>query len=190
MRSRQPPEVLALVALVEPRRTFHRRESAMVAAAKVVHVEAGTKLDRLLREAIDAPVLLEKDGTIYRLAIQPGETGDAAAGDSESLAPRGDFAPFADYPSRLQAQMVQANDMRDDSTVWIRESRVERTAQLLRASGSFSRDDPVWWEVARMTLEHFIRARHAIFGDRQVTDDSTEILRREREVRASRATGS
>ena len=42
-------------------------EAQMASLPRIIHVEPGSELDRLLDEALDLPVEVEKDGVRYRL---------------------------------------------------------------------------------------------------------------------------
>lgn len=48
-----------------------------------------------------------------------------------------------------------------------------------------ARGHPLWWKVAQDTIDHFTCVRFKIFGDRNVDDDSTEILCQARDHRSS-----
>lgn len=47
----------------------------MVSVPRVIHVKPGSELDRLLEDAVDLPVEVEKDGVRYRLdRVNPSTT--------------------------------------------------------------------------------------------------------------------
>jgi hypothetical protein len=150
-----------------------------------IRVTPELQLTRVLDDAVKSPVVLERDGVRFRLS-RVGDSMNAASEDRrQSPAPRGEDESLIDYFDRVQRFIMRGRVFVDDSTELLRESRIERTAELLRASGSLTRDDPIWWDVARSTLEHFSRVRDAIFGNRVVTDDSAEIIRQTREERSN-----
>jgi hypothetical protein len=151
-----------------------------MSASKIVHITPQTSLDVLLDEAVGEPILLEKDGMVFRLAGAPDTSHE-----NGSFAPRGDTESVVDYLDRVRESTSRGRRFVEDSTELLRASRIERTAELLRATGSLTRDDPIWWEAARCTMEHFTRVRAAIFGDREVDGDSTELLRQVREQRST-----
>lgn len=142
-------------------------EQATMSASKIVPITAQTNLGLLLDEAAVKPILLEKDGVVFRLA-------GALARPENDLHVNGPTASHQDAESALdhldQVRKSISHGQRfvEDSTELIRASRIERTAQLLRAAGSLTRDDPIWWEAAYCTMEHFTRVRDAIVEDRPV----------------------
>lgn len=46
-------------------------------ASKPIHVDHGSELDRYLDDAADAPVMLERDGKLYRLTLVERTSNDA-----------------------------------------------------------------------------------------------------------------
>jgi hypothetical protein len=48
-----------------------KRVTGMTTEPKTIHVKPGSELDRLLDEASDAPLLLERHGERYRLTREP-----------------------------------------------------------------------------------------------------------------------
>jgi hypothetical protein len=155
-----------------------------VSASKIVHITPQTNLDLLLNEAVEEPILLERNGVVFHLKGESDASQYSARNDHVLPSPE-DAQMLIDRLVQRREATVSERRFVEDSTEIIRVSRAERTAQLLRASGSLTRDDPVWWEVARYTMEHFTRVRDAIFGDRKVEGDSTEILRQTREQGAA-----
>jgi hypothetical protein len=51
----------------------------MVLLTKTIHVEPGGELDRLLDEAADGPIVLERDGVRYRLGRIDAEPDEDSA---------------------------------------------------------------------------------------------------------------
>lgn len=110
-------------------------------------------------------------------------------GDPETLTPWQEEQLVAmEQIFRRQEAFLNEHGPVEDSTELIRASRVERTAAVMRAAGILSRHDPIWWEVASLTTEHFGRVRDAIFGDRRIEDDSTELLRQSRDAQSEQLT--
>jgi hypothetical protein len=153
--------------------------------SKTIHVTPELRLGQVLEAAASTPVLLEQDGVRFRLSREADTAASPSSDRCQPPAPRGENESLLDYLDRVQRFIMRGRVFTDDSTDLLRESRIERTAALLRASGSLTRDDPIWWDLARSTVEHFTRVREAIFGDRVVADDSTEIIRQGREERSS-----
>ena len=102
----------------------------MVATAKVIHLSPQTNLDRLLENAIEKPVLLEKNGVVFRLSREPDAIHGALAEDREPPAPRGEHETSVEYFDRIRAFIMRGRVFEDDSTELLRESREERTAEL------------------------------------------------------------
>lgn len=141
--------------------------------------------NQVLDEAASTPVLLEQDGVRFRISREADSVASPPIDRRQRPAPRGEEESLLDYPDRVQRFIMRGRVFTDDSTELLRESRIERTAELLRASGSLTRDDPIGWDLARSTVEHFTRVRNAIFGDRAIDDDSAAIICQVREERSS-----
>jgi hypothetical protein len=153
--------------------------------SKTIYVTPDLRLSQVLGEATTSPVLLERDGERFRLSRVADAVASPPVDRRQPPAPRDEHESLLDYLDRVQSFIMRGRVFTDDSTDLLRESRIERTAELLRASGSLTRGDPIWWDLARSTVEHFTRVRSAIFGNRMVADDSTEIIRRSREERSN-----
>jgi hypothetical protein len=134
--------------------------------SKTIHVTPELRLAQVLEEAMRSPVLLEQDGVLFRLTREPDVIASVLLDRREPPAPRGENEPLVDYFERISNFVMHGRVFTDDSTDLLRESRIERTAEFLGATGSLTRDDPIWWDLARSTVEHFTRVREAIFGDR------------------------
>ncbi|HEY7030806.1 MAG TPA: hypothetical protein VH482_05745 [Thermomicrobiales bacterium] len=107
----------------------------MAAKSRAVHISDETNLLRLLDDAVEAPVLLERDGMIFRLSRDMQiERGPTPRRRVSAVAHR-ESTPLLQSLAELREAIAQGGCPAEDSTELIRESRRERTAQLLRAVG-------------------------------------------------------
>ncbi len=101
-----------------------------MSASKIVHITPQTKLDLLLDEAKKEPILLEKNGLVFRLAHTPDASSGILFDDRQPPAPRGEGETSVEYFDRIRAFIMRGRVFDDDSTELLRESREERTAEL------------------------------------------------------------
>jgi hypothetical protein len=154
---------------------------------KVTHM---SDLPRLLDRAATAPVEFEREGVRFQLVRQPDQDSAPLANANPSTpSPATDvLAVLADVRAQLREMLGEERFQRlamHDSTETVGASRIERSADLLRASGNFSPNDPIWQDVARQTVEKFTRVRDTVFGSRVLTNDSTDLIGDERERRST-----
>jgi hypothetical protein len=102
----------------------------MVTASKVVHITPQTNLDVLLNEAVEEPILLERDGVVFRLVHAPEAILGTPTEDRQHLTPRREGESSVEYLDRVRAFIMRGRVFDDDSTELLRESREERTAEL------------------------------------------------------------
>ena len=102
--------------------------------------------------------------------------------------PRGEDESLSDYLERLGYAMTRGRIFEDDSAEIIRQSREERTAQLLRASGIVEPEPepPAPRGEDEPLLDYLERVTDYVMGDRADFDDDTaRLVRQGREERTA-----